>query len=692
MVNRNIRWATDIGGTFTDIVIDIDGKLHTKKVLTTPHAPERAVIDGSLEFMQTIGVVPSDIDLFVHGTTLATNAILERNGARTALITTEGFRDILAIGDEGRFDQYDIFIEKPKPLVEREDTYTARERVSSTGEVLLAFDHDALDITIDAIRRSGITSVAVCLMHAYANPDHERLIERRIRQLHPTWHVTLSADVCPEIREFERCSTTVANAYVKPIMAGYLGRLESELKQTGFRCPTFLMTSGGGLTTLEMAAALPIRLVESGPAGGAILAASAATCCEEDHVVAYDMGGTTAKICFVDHQRPHTSRTFEVDRSAHFRKGSGLPLRIPVIDMVEIGTGGGSIAGIDVLQNIQVGPRSAGASPGPACYPKGGTQPTTTDANLILGRLDPKMFAGGTVSLSVAAAKDAVSAVVGQVLACDASAAAFGIVEKVEESVASAVRVHASETGKDLDKYTMIAFGGAAPIHAISVAKKVGIGRVILPPHAGVGSAVGFLLAPLKFEQVRSFYMPLDNFDVGAAQQLLADMAAQAAAVVNQGLVDAAPVIDKGAYARYVGQGHEIYVDFDSIELSESCGPAIREAFESTYLRLFGRIIPNGPIEIITWAVAATGPEPKVASTSAAVVKRPISSANLRSVYDAQTGRYEQVPVFWRESLQAGDEFSGPAILAEHETSLTIPKGFVAYVSSLGYVIAQKVQ
>lgn len=692
MVDKRVRWATDIGGTFTDIVVEIDGQPHTRKVLTTPQAPERAVIDGSLAFMSDLGISPKDVDIFVHGTTLATNAILERRGARCALICTQGFRDILTIADEGRFDQYDIFIDKTRPLIDRELTYTVPERVGADGRVLLHLDHAAVDAVISEIDKAGVKSVAVCLMHSYANPEHEQWIAQRVIELHPNWFVSISSEVCPEVREYERCSTTVANAYVKPIMASYLRRLEKELAERGFNCPTYLMTSGGGLTTLTTASEFPIRLVESGPAGGAILAAHAASQCEEAHVLAFDMGGTTAKVCFIDNHQPHTSRTFEVDRAARYRKGSGLPLRIPVIDMVEIGAGGGSLCGIDALGHIQVGPESASSVPGPACYPDGGERPTVTDANLILGRLDPDNFAGGRIRLRTDAASAAMQRVLADSLSCTASLAAFGVAQTVEENMANAARVHASECGKDLEKCAMVAFGGAAPLHAVSVAKKLGIGKIILPPNAGVGSAVGFLLAPIKYEIVRSYYMTLSAFDGDKAEALLNGMRLDAARVISAGVAQEQITVARGAFMRYVGQGHEVFVQLPAQALTAQAANEIRARFEAAYRALFGRIIPNANIEIITWNVTVSGPEQRSAPLPATAASRAAGASSYRKLFDADATNWLDASVYWRPDLQKGDYFHGPAILAEEATSMLVPSGYRAVATSGDYVVVEKME
>jgi N-methylhydantoinase A len=444
---KSARLAIDIGGTFTDLALEQGDTRTTAKVLTTPAAPEQGVMEGFRAIIQAADVAPADIELIIHGTTLATNAIIERKGARTALITTEGFRDVIAMGNESRYDQYDLNIVLPEPLVPRYLRLPVPERLDNTGKILRPLDEAAVHALIPVLRQENVESIAIGLLHAFVNPVHERRIQAILHDALPDLPVSLSSEVSPEMREWERFSTTVANAYVQPMMARYLRRLEADLHAAGAKAPLFLMMSGGGLTTIETACRFPIRLVESGPAGGAIFSAHIARECGLDSVLSFDMGGTTAKICLIDNYKPQTARTFEVARVGRFRKGSGLPLRIPVIEMVEIGAGGGSIAHVDTMGRIGVGPESAGADPGPACYGRGGTHPAVTDANLSLGRYDPDRFAGGTMNLDVAAAHDALLADVGAKLGLTAELAALGVVEMVDENMANAARVHAIESG-----------------------------------------------------------------------------------------------------------------------------------------------------------------------------------------------------------------------------------------------------
>ena len=510
------RVAVDIGGTFTDVVLETGGRTVTTKVLTTHAEPAAGVVLGLQDVLARAGTNAADVGVVLHGTTLATNALIERRGARTALITTEGHRDVIEMAFENRFEQYDVNIDRPRPLVPRRWRLTVPERMNAAGEVLAPLEVGHVEALVQRLEADAIESVAVGFLHGYANPAHEEAVADVLGHELPDVAVTLASAVCPEIREFERFSTACANAYVKPLMSRYLADLNERLNGLGFDCPFLMMTSGGGLTSLDAAREFPIRLVESGPAGGAILAAQMARHLSLDRVVSLDMGGTTAKICLIDDATPQYSRAFEVDRSYRFKKGSGLPVRIPVIEMVEIGAGGGSIASVDRLGRIAVGPQSAGSEPGPACYGRGGECATVTDADVILGRLDPARFAGGTMTLDTQAAARALQDGVGTPWRgrdCPVADAATAVTEVVDENMASATRAHAAEWGKDAAGRTLIAFGGAAPIHAARIAEKLGLDAVLVPPAAGVGSAMGFLAAPVAFEVVRSRYLRLSGFD-----------------------------------------------------------------------------------------------------------------------------------------------------------------------------------
>jgi len=689
-VTKDLRIAVDIGGTFTDVVLEEGGQRLTRKLLTTPQRPEQAVLEGVRLILADAGRGFADVDVFVHGTTLATNAVIERRGARTVLIATEGFRDVLDIANESRYDQYDLSIEKPRPLVPRALRFTVPERMDVHGCVRLALDETAVCALAPALRAQGIESVAIAFMHSYANPAHERRTRDLLKAELPGLWVTLSSEVCPEVREYERTSTAVANAYVQPLMESYLARMQEALAAEKFNGTIYLVTSGGGLTAIETARRFPVRLVESGPAGGAIFAAQVAARAGEDRALSYDMGGTTAKICLIDDYTPHTARLFEVDRAARFLKGSGLPVRIPVIEMVEIGAGGGSIARLDALKRVTVGPESAGAEPGPASYGRGGRHPAVTDANVVLGTIDPEDFAGGTIPLDLDAAKGALDRDVGAGLGLSTEMAAYAVYEMVSENMASAARVHAVERGSIVNQYTLIAFGGGAPLHAARVAEKIGVKRVIVPPNAGVGSAVGFLAAPVSFELVRSKHMRLDSFEADSASELLSEMSAEATALVAPGARGAPTFERRVAFMRYVGQGHEITVVLPHRPLVDNDADGMREAYERDYAALFERHIPNAAIEILSWSVQVSTEAKRPPAQGLAPSAAPPQPAGRRKVFDGRSGRSVDVPVYRREKLPPGSAFAGPAIVAEDETATYITASFAAHIDASGCIVMDR--
>jgi N-methylhydantoinase A len=684
------RLAVDIGGTFTDLALEHPGGRSTIKVLTTQTAPEQGVLAGVAAILHAAGLAADDIAIVIHGTTLATNAVIERKGARTALLTTQGFRDVLAMGNESRYDQYDLNIALPQPLVPRHLRLPVPERLDNEGNVLVPLDTAAVRALVPKLRAEAVESIAVGFLHAFVNPAHERQVRDILAELLPDVPVSLSSEVSPEMREWERFSTTVANAYVQPRMARYLRLLEDGLHGLGVDAPLFLMLSGGGLTTIDTACRFPIRLVESGPAGGAIFSAYIARQCGIETVLSFDMGGTTAKICLIDDYRPQTARTFEVARVGRFKKGSGLPLRIPVIEMVEIGAGGGSIAHVDAMGRIAVGPESAGADPGPACYGRGGRAPAVTDANLLLGRYDPARFAGGTMTLDEPAARNAMAADVGGPLALGPEMAALGVIEMVDENMANAARVHAIESGKTYEGRTLIAFGGAGPVHACRVAEKVGIGRVLVPSGAGVGSAIGFLRAPVGYEVVRSLYQRFSSFDVAAVNALLASMHDAAMTVVQQGSFGAKLTENRIAYMRYVGQGHEIPVPLPVRTLTQDDVATIRAAYDAEYTRFYDRPVPGSDVEIMSYAVVVAS---VVADTDAAPVLGAADAfapdavpARHQAVRDTLTGEVAAWAVFDRSTLAPGARVAGPAIVAEDETATLVGPGWSATVNGLGYI------
>jgi N-methylhydantoinase A len=684
------RLAVDIGGTFTDLALDHAGTRHTAKVLTTPAAPEQGVLEGVARILATAGLAPPDIQVLVHGTTLATNALIERKGARTALLTTAGFRDVLALGNESRYDQYDLDIVLPTPLVPRHLRLPVPERLDNEGRVLRPLDEDAARALIPVLRREAVESVAVGFLHAFVNPAHERRVGE-ILAAELDVPISLSSDVSPEMREYERFSTTVANAYVRPLMARYLTRLEAALRERGLAAPIFLMLSGGGLTTIETACRFPIRLVESGPAGGAIFAAGIARRHGLSRVLSFDMGGTTAKVCLIDDFTPQTARAFEVARVGRFKKGSGLPLRIPVIEMVEIGAGGGSLAHVDPLGRLEVGPESAGADPGPACYGRGGANPAVTDANLVLGRYDADGFAGGAMRLDTAAAVAALERDVGAPLGLEHGMAALGVVEIVDENMANAARVHAVESGAVHDGRAMIAFGGGGPVHGTRVAEKIGIDRIVVPRGAGVGSAIGFLRAPVAYEVVRSLYQRLSAFDIAGVNDLLAAMSAEARAVVEQGRFGRAVTERRIAFMRYTGQGHEIAVALPPGPLEPTGLAAIRAAYDTEYARVYDRPVPASDVEVLSYAVLvateADTAEPILAEPAAI----PVAPAGRREVRDTATGEVAAWALFERAALPPGATLSGPAIVAESETSTLVGPGWTARVTAAGDLLLERV-
>ena len=687
--NTGPRIAADIGGTFTDIVLESGDRLFTTKVLTTPPAPEEGAVVGIGTILESGGVAAGDVSLILHGTTLAANAILERKGAVTALITTEGFRDVLEIGYESRYDQYDLMIDKPTPLVPRPRRLTVPERIDVQGRVLVPLDEDAVRDRAATLRSRNVDSVAVGFLHSYANPAHERRVRDILQEELPNVPVSLSCEVCPEVREYERFTTTTVNAYIRPLMEGYLDRLERRLGEMGFSCPILLMTSSGGLTAVETAMRFPVHLIESGPAGGAILAAHVAAELGLDKVISFDMGGTTAKMCLIEGQTPQSAREFEVDRAAHFIKGSGLPLRLPVIEMLEIGAGGGSIARIDEIGKIVVGPESAGADPGPAAYGRGGARPTVTDAEIVLGRIDPVGFAGGQVTLEPKLAASVIARGIGQPLGVTTDLAAYSVCEMVDETMANAARVHAFDRGKVATEHAVIAFGGAAPLHVGRLARKLGVRRIVVPRDAGVGSAIGLLCAPVAYAVVRSRNMRLGDFDPGRANADLDEMEAEARAVVESAAPKDAFEARRGAYMRYLGQGHEIYVPLPRRRLTANDGATIRVAYERAYTRLFSRVIEDGEIEVLTWVVSLSEMR-EPGQPLATPRRRPAPAAtSFREIVDPGDAATIRVPVFRRGDLAPGAVVDGPGLIVEDQTSTLIPEGFTASISAHGHIVIE---
>ena len=683
-----IRLGADIGGTFTDIALECRGRMYSTKVLTNYAAPEQAILDGIDVVLAEAGIRLADLDIVIHGTTLATNALIERRGAKTAFVTTEGFRDTIEMRTENRFAQYDLNMVLPKPLIPREHRFAVKGRIGAQGQELAALDETALETLADQIAAEGFGAVAIGFIHSYMNPAHEQRA-RAIIAAKVVVPVSISAEVSPQMREFERFNTVCANAYVRPLMADYLTRLQARLQALGAGCPVFMIHSGGGLISVETASEFPVRLVESGPAGGAIFAADVAHRFGLSRVVSYDMGGTTAKICLIEDYAPKTARSFEVARTYRFAKGSGMPISIPVIEMIEIGSGGGSLAWVDAMGRIQTGPESAGSEPGPACYQRGGSRASITDADLVLGKLDADNFAGGAIRLSAAAAKVAILRDVGDKLGLGADAAAFGICEVVDENMANAARVHAVENGKNISDNVMIAFGGAAPLHAARLCEKLGIDRCLIPVGAGVGSAIGFLKAPFGYEALASHILRLSAFEVRAVNALLAGLKATAEGFVRAGT--SAPILcEITAFMRYVGQGWEIPVALPDREFADADAEMLRAKFCENYVRFFGRAIEGLDgleIEIVTWSVKAQDQRAKpdqIALTSGgATVAHKLS----RPVFDPSRGEFMDTAIVARGDLHPAARLQGPAVIVERETSTVVTAPFDAVVQSDGSLL-----
>lgn len=686
--SRNVRVGVDIGGTFTDLMVfdAASGRFHIGKTLTTPDDPSRAVTEGLVATLREAGLTPASVRQIVHGTTLVTNAIIEHKGVPTGLITTRGFRDAVEIGREHRYDLYDIFLELPNPLVPRRLRLELDERVLADGEVLTPVDREQVRELAEHLVEQGVEAVAVALMHSYRNPEHERQVEALLNEFAPDLTISTSSDVVPEIREYERTSTTIANVYVRPVVARYLGQLEESLAGLGFDGSLFIMLSSGGISTVETARRYPIRLVESGPAAGALAASEYGRRIGMENVLSFDMGGTTAKACIIDGGEPLTTSDFEVSRVYRFKKGSGLPVKVPVIEMIEIGAGGGSIARVDTLGLLKVGPDSSGADPGPACYGQGGTQPTVTDADLVLGYLDPDYFLGGRMRLQVQAAKEAIHREVAEPLGLNLLAAAWGIHQVVNENMAGAARIHAIERGKDPRAYPVFAFGGAGPVHAYGVARILRAPKLVVPLGAGVTSTVGFLAAPLSFDFVRTYYGRLESLDWEHINSLFAEMEAEGRQILGDAGVEPGDIrVQRIGEMRYVGQGHEISVPIPAGELSQALVPQLVEAFTEEYQRLYERSASGNPIEALSWRLIVSAPRPELPLEQLAGAGEYASSSveaikGQRPIYLPEDGRLVEAPVYDRYLLGPGLRFGGPAIIEERESTLVISRGARAQV------------
>ncbi len=683
--------AVDIGGTFTDVVLrHADGRATTDKTLTT----HRNLLEGFFRAvdlaLDKAGIGPEAVtEVTVHATTLVTNAVIERRGPPTALLATKGFRDILSIRNEHRYDMFDPQIEFPDPLVPDSLVYTLDERMLATGAVEKPVDAAEASALAHRMAADGVKAVGICLLNAYRNGANERAARAAILAAVPSMEVTLSSEVSPQIREYPRASTTVMNAYTQPIVAPYLAALSAELVRRGFPNRPLIMLSNGGVVGTSIAGAFPVRMIESGPAAGALAASYFADVLHLPRLLSFDMGGTTAKACMIDAGKPLVAGEFEVDRRYRFKPGSGFPITIPAVDMIEIGAGGGSIARVDNLGLLKVGPRSAGSEPGPVCYGRGGTEPTVTDSDVVLGLLDADRFLGGDMKLDKAGAAAALGRL-GERLGTDAVATARGVFEVVCEQMAGAARAHATDRGIDWRGLPMLAFGGAGPVHACRVAELLECRHLVFPPMASVLSAFGTLVSPVRLDLVRSALSPLATLDWDGVRTLVGGMADEGRAALAEAGVDAADAtLELGVDCRYRGQQNEVTTEVPLAVLDGADAAALREAFEQAYEALYGIRLPDVPIEVVTWRLAARGPLP-VASPSPMPGGTPASPRTHRPV--AVEPGVPMVPVYDRGAIAVGQKIEGPVIIEERETTLVVLRGWTASVHPTGAVVAERVQ
>ncbi len=671
------RIGVDIGGTFTDLVVfdDAIGSFAVGKTLTTPRDPSQAVETLVLETLERENIAASSVQQLIHGTTLVTNAIIERTGSCTALLATQGFRDSIEIGRENRYELYDLMLEMPQPLVPRYLRFGVPQRTLADGTTLQELDTAFVEQLTRELVANGIEAVAIAFLHSFANATAEREARAIIQRVAPGMRVSISSEVVPEIREFERTSTTIANVYVQDRVERYLRELRARLGRIGVKGSLFLMISSGGIVTVDTAIRFPVRLLESGPAAGALAAASYGVACGYADLLSFDMGGTTAKFCVIDQGQPLIAHEFEVDRRYRLKKGSGLPIKLPVIEMIEIGAGGGSIARIDPMGLLKVGPESAGAEPGPVCYGHGGTEPTVTDADLVLGYLDPDYFLGGQFRIDLAAARQAIQERIADPLGISIEEAAWGIHQVVNESMANAARIHTLERGKDPHRFPVFAFGGAGPVHGFRIAKALGSPAFIVPFGAGVMSAVGLLTAPLAFDFVRSWPGRIDHLDWQEANALLGEMEAEGQALLEKsGALPEQVSHRREADIRYVGQGHQIQVPLPAGQLSGDSVSTIINSFEEVYRRLYERLSQSVPIEIINWRVTSSSPAPRVRLQGARGEQTIAQTARKgsRKAYFPELRGYHDVAVYNRYGLLPGTSFSGPAIVEERESTVIV--------------------
>ncbi len=690
------RIGLDIGGTFTDFAM-LDGgtrRLAVHKVLTTPSDPAAGALDGLRAFLRREGVSAAAVSHLVHGTTLVANALIERRGARVGLITTRGFRDILEIRTEQRYEIYDLFLKYPEPLVPRRLRRGVAERTDRDGRILAVPDPAEIRAVLGELRADGVEAIAVCFLHAFRNPANERAVRDLIARDWPEVPVSISSDVAPQIREYERTSTTVANAYVQPLLRDYLDTIQSRLAALEFRGAFYPMLSSGGTASVETASAVPIQLVESGPAAGATAAAFFGDLSGRRDLISFDMGGTTAKICLIREGRPEIAPTLEVARIDRFRKGSGIPLQLPTVEMLEIGAGGGSIAWIDSLDLMRVGPRSAGADPGPACYGLGGTEPTVTDADLLLGYLNPDYFLGGQMALDRGAAQRALDGLARR-LDQGRIETAWAIHQLVDEHMAAAARIHVIEKAQDPRRFALLAFGGGGPVHAAGVGKVLSLREVICPPAAGVASAIGLLVAPPSFELARSYPVLADGLDWGEIGDLYRELEGQATRQLGEVGVSRDEVsFERAVDGRFAGQLHDVTIPLPGALLDgrqDGAMHRLRDTFFARYRELY-RHLPGGmPIELLSWRLTARGPSPAVRLPQSLPGDADASRAlkGRRPAYFGEAGGFVDTPVYDRYAVRAGMRITGPAIVEERESTIVIRPGMSGAVDPYAHVVVE---
>ena len=675
------RFGFDIGGTFTDFVLlnTTSGDVHTYKALTTPRNPGDAVMEGWRALLERTGASGADIENAIHGTTLITNALIERKGATTAMITTAGFKDVLEMAREMRYDIYDLLMVLPEPLVARPLRLEVPERLDAKGQVVARLELADLEKLAPTLEAHGVEAVAVCFLHAFTNPAHEEMARDWLAERLPNVSVSISSEVAPQIREYERMSTTVANAYVQPLTERYLHRLQDSLRASGFAHDLYLMLSSGGITTVDTAARFPVRLTESGPAAGALVAVFYGQLTGHDDLVSFDMGGTTAKMCLIRDAQPTVTDTFEIARVRRFKRGSGLPVRIPTIELIEIGAGGGSIARVDELGLLKVGPDSSSAEPGPACYGQGGTDPTVTDADAVLGYINPDFFLGGRMQLDLESAKKAIEERIAKPMGLTTTEAAYGIYRVVNENMISATRVHVTERGADPRKLNLIAFGGAGPMHAHEIAKSLKMKGYICPAAAGVASALGFLTAPASFQFARTHIAKVTPEAIADIDEVFAALEAEGrATLARAGVAEGDMRFVRQADLRHAGQGHDIVVTLPSRPLAQvDLEHELRPIFYETYEGIYGHAHRHLGLEITTCRLTATGPTPTVALKELTADGRDASVAikSTRSAYFADAGGYVETPCYDRAKLSAGATFFGPAIVEDIDSTAVIGPG-----------------